>query len=78
MWSLYNEEDKFLPPLKFSNEKTQQNIVDEVLQAIKEGNKIILIKGKPGTGKSAIALNIAKEFSKASIVVPVKYLQKHY
>src|SRR3989344_1197557 len=78
MWSLYNEEDKFLPPLKFSNEKTQQNIVDEVLQAIKEGNKIILIKGKPGTGKSAIALNIAKEFSKASIVVPVKYLQKQY
>ena len=77
MWSLY-QEDKFLTPLTFSNGKIQEDIVQEVLQAIKEGNKIIFIKGKPGTGKSAIALNIAKEFSKASVVVPVKYLQKQY
>ena len=31
-----------------------------------------------GTGKSAIALNIAKEIGKASIVVPIKSLQEQY
>lgn len=76
-WSLY-EDGKFLEPLKFSNGKTQEDIVKEVIQAIKEGNKIIFIHGKCGTGKSAIALNIAKELGKTSIVVPSKALQQQY
>lgn len=76
-WSLY-EDGKFLEPLKFSNGKTQEDVVKEVIQAIKEGNKIIFIHGKCGTGKSAIALNIAKELGKTSIVVPSKALQQQY
>ena len=76
-WSLY-EKGEFLKPLKFSNGKTQENVVKEVISSIKEGNKIIFIHGKCGTGKSAIALNIAKELGKSSIVVPSKTLQQQY
>tara|TARA_Y100000310_G_scaffold207023_1_gene207456 strand:+ start:8286 stop:10124 length:1839 start_codon:yes stop_codon:yes gene_type:complete len=77
MWSLYNKE-KFLEPFVFSNNKSQLDVVRETIEAIKEGNKIIFIKGVCGTGKSAIALNLAKELGKTSIVVPVKPLQKQY
>ncbi|MBU0929769.1 MAG: DEAD/DEAH box helicase family protein [Nanoarchaeota archaeon] len=76
-WSLYDK-DIFLEPLIFSNNKSQLDIVKEVLDAIKEGYKIIFIKGACGTGKSAIALNLARELGKTSIVVPVKPLQKQY
>jgi Rad3-related DNA helicase len=82
MWSLHEKkgenEPVILEPLKFSNGKSQQDIVLEVLKAIEEGNKIIFIHGKCGTGKSAIALNLAKELGRASIVVPSKSLQKQY
>ena len=84
MWSLYEsnetagKEERFLPPLTFSNGKNQEDVVKEVIKAIDEGHKVIFIKGVCGTGKSAIALNLAKELGKASIVVPVKALQKQY
>lgn len=77
MWSLYHEKN-FLEPLKFSNGKTQEDIVKEVLDSIKEGYRIIFVKGICGTGKSAIALNIAKEIGKTCIVVPGKTLQNQY
>src|SRR3989344_4140779 len=77
MWSLYNQ-DKYLKPLVFSNNKTQQDIVNETIESIKQCHKVIFIKGICGTGKSAIALNLAKELGQASIVVPVKPLQKQY
>ncbi|MEA3414275.1 MAG: helicase C-terminal domain-containing protein [Nanoarchaeota archaeon] len=76
-WNLY-EDKKFLKPICFSNGKTQQDIVEEVLESIKKGNKIIFIHGMCGTGKSAIALNLAKELGKTSIVVPGKNLQTQY
>jgi Rad3-related DNA helicase len=77
MWSLYQEKE-FLKPLRFSNGKTQEDVVKEVLDSVKEGYKIIFIRGVCGTGKSAIALNIAKEIGKTSIVVPGKALQNQY
>ncbi len=77
-WSLYGKEGKFLEPLKFSNGKTQEDVVNEVLSKIKEGKKIIFIHGVCGTGKSGIALNIAKELGKSSVVVPGKNLQAQY
>ncbi len=76
-WNLY-EKGKFLEPLKFSNGKTQEDVVNEVLDSIKNGDKIIFIHGVCGTGKSAIALNLAKEIGKSSIVVPIKNLQMQY
>ena len=77
MWSLYKK-DKFLEPLCFSNGKTQKEVVKEVLDAIKEGHRIIFIHGVCGTGKSSIALNIARKIGKTSIVVPGKNLQAQY
>ncbi|MFH1608099.1 MAG: helicase C-terminal domain-containing protein [archaeon] len=76
-WSLYSGE-KYLEPLKFSNGKTQEDVVKDVLDAIKEGHKIIFIHGICGTGKSAIALNIARKLGKSSVVVPIKNLQEQY
>ena len=77
MWNLY-QDNKFLEPLKFSNGKSQEDVVKEVLDTIKKGNKIIFIRGICGTGKSAIALNIARKLGKSSIVVPGKNLQAQY
>ncbi|NMB66863.1 DEAD/DEAH box helicase family protein [Candidatus Woesearchaeota archaeon] len=77
MWSLY-QDNKYLKPLVFSNGKTQESIVEEVLDLIEQGIKIIFIKGVCGSGKSAIALNIARELGKTSIVVPGKALQNQY
>lgn len=76
-WNLYQNEN-FLKPLCFSNGKTQEDIVKETLDLIHKGKKIIFIHGVCGTGKSAIALNLAKELGKASIVVPGKNLQAQY
>ena len=77
MWSLY-ENGKFLEPLIFSNGKTQEDVVREILDLIKQGERIIFVRGMCGTGKSAIALNVAKEIGKTSVVVPVKNLQEQY
>lgn len=76
-WSLYHK-DKYLEPLIFSNGKSQLDVVNETIKSINEGHKIIFIKGACGTGKSAIALNLAKELGRTSIVVPSKPLQKQY
>ena len=76
-WSLYSNGNK-LKPLKFSNSKTQEDIVREVVELVNKDKKIIFIHGVCGTGKSAIALNIARALGRASIVVPIKSLQRQY
>ncbi len=76
-WSL-NDKNGKIPPLKFSNQKTQEDIVKEITDLIKKGEKIIFLHGACGTGKSAIALNIARILGKTSIIVPVKNLQRQY
>ena len=76
-WSLYKDEN-LLEPLRFSNGKTQEDVVREIVELIQKGKKVIFLHGVCGTGKSAIALNIARALGKAAIVVPVKGLQKQY
>jgi hypothetical protein len=76
-WSLYDD-GKLLNPLKFSNGKTQEDVVEEIVELAKSGKKVIFLHGVCGTGKSAIALNIARALGKTSIVVPIKTLQKQY
>lgn len=90
MWSLYKKiessdsvnpfdtEGEKLEPLVFSNGKSQADIVKEVLDAISSGDKLIFISGMCGSGKSAIALNLARHFKKTSVVVPIKSLQEQY
>ncbi|MFH0712084.1 MAG: helicase C-terminal domain-containing protein [archaeon] len=74
----FDTEGEELKPLLFSNNKTQADVVKEILDAINAGNKLIFIKGVCGTGKSAIALNLARHFKKTSIIVPIKSLQEQY
>ena len=76
-WSLYSDGEK-LNELIYSDGKNQSDVVKEVVDLVKSGKKIIFLHGVCGTGKSAIALNIAKELGRASIVVPVKALQRQY
>ncbi len=76
-WSLFREGKK-LEPLMFSNGKTQEDIVKEVVESVKNGDKVIFIHGVCGTGKSAVALNIARKLGRTSIVVPIKSLQRQY
>lgn len=76
-WALYEGETK-LPPLQFTNGKTQWDVVQEAVKIIQSGTQVVFIRGVCGTGKSAIALHIARELGKASIVVPVKGLQHQY
>ncbi|HIG52295.1 TPA: hypothetical protein EYQ19_02685 [Candidatus Pacearchaeota archaeon] len=76
-WNLYSD-DKEISPLKFSNNKTQEDVVKEIVDLINNGKKIIFLHGTCGSGKSAIALNIARVLGTASIVVPIKNLQKQY
>jgi Rad3-related DNA helicase len=86
MWNLFHKEkesegqesEKELCPRVFSNGKSQADVVREVVESIRSGNKNIFIHGVCGSGKSAIALNIARELGKASIVVPIKNLQRQY
>jgi len=77
MWSLFDKKGE-LKPLVFSNGKNQQDIVKEVVSEIKKGTKIVFIHGVCGSGKSSIALNVAKELGRASIIVPIKNLQRQY
>jgi Rad3-related DNA helicase len=76
-FNLYKNGER-LSPLVFSNGKTQEDVVNEIFDEIKKGKKVIFVKGVCGTGKSAIALNLAKLLGKASIIVPGKALQKQY
>jgi len=50
MWSLIQDK-KELKPLIFSNGKTQEDIVKEVIETAEQGYKIIFIRGMCGTGK---------------------------
>jgi hypothetical protein len=76
-WNFYSN-GKYLDPLKFSNNKTQEDVVKEVVKLIKQGEKIIFLHGVCGSGKSAIALNISRALGKSAIVVPLKSLQRQY
>ena len=49
-WDLNDKKGK-ISPLTFSNKKTQEDVVNEILNLIKEGNKIIFLHGACGTGK---------------------------
>lgn len=92
MWSLYRRKEgeeelgeglfnftgEKLEPLKFSNGKNQADVVKEILEQIQAGKRAIFIRGVCGSGKSAMALNLARQFKKSSIVVPIKSLQEQY
>ena len=78
MWNLYRE-GCLVPPLVYSDGRTQEDVVQEILDLFREGKRIVFLLGAVGTGKSAIALNLISHFRHGGIiVVPTKVLQKQY
>ena len=78
MWNLYRE-GSLVPPLVYSDGRTQEDVVQEILDLFREGKRIVFLLGAVGTGKSAIALNLLSHFKHGGIVVvPTKVLQKQY
>jgi len=78
MWNLYRE-GSLVPPLIYSDGRTQEDVVQEILDMFKEGKRVVFLHGAVGTGKSAIALNLISHFKHGGIVVvPTKVLQKQY
>ena len=43
-WSLYKN-GQILPPLRFSNGKTQEDVVKEIVNLIRAGTKVIFLHG---------------------------------
>jgi len=76
MWALY-QDDKIVPPLLYSNEKGQDQVVREIVELF-DSYDIIFLQGAVGTGKSAIALMVANELNGGIVVVPTKTLQQQY
>lgn len=76
-WKLVNQKGEALSPLKYSNHKTQEDVVNEVLDAL-DDHDILFLRGGVGTGKSAIALHIIDYYGKGIITTPTKILEKQY
>jgi len=74
---MYDSKGNLIPPLKYSNGKTQEDIVNELVDLFKKYD-ILFLKGGVGTGKSAIALHLIKYFGKGIITTPTKILEKQY
>jgi len=66
-----------LPPLVYSNGKTQKDVVNEIIEKF-DDNDMIFLKGGVGTGKSAIALHLIGYYGKGIISTPTKLLQRQY
>lgn len=66
-------------PRKYSNGKTQEDVIIEILDAFRMTDTVLLLGGV-GTGKSAIAIHVSAIMGngKGIIVVPTKALEKQY
>ncbi len=76
-WGLYDRGGTALPPRVFSNGKTQEEAIDEIIEKF-DDHRIVLLKGGVGSGKSIIGATVAGALGKGIINVPVKPLQEQY
>ncbi len=76
-WGLYDHKGTALPPRVFSNGKTQEKTIDEIIEKF-DDHRIVLLKGGVGSGKSIIGATVAGALGKGIINVPVKPLQEQY
>ena len=77
VWKLYALDDTYLKPLEYSTGKTQENIVNEVIEALQKYD-ILFLKGGVGTGKSPISLHLINHYGSGIIVTPTKILERQY
>ena len=57
---------------------TQKDVLTAIQQAFKDGYQNIVVEAPVGSGKSAIAIAVAKYFGQAHILTPRKSLQNQY
>ena len=76
-WRLLDRGGRPLHPLLYSNGKTQEGVVNEILEAL-DDHDIVFLVGGVGTGKSAIALHIIDHYGKGIISTPTKILERQY
>lgn len=69
---LYN----FFPFKKYR--KNQKEVIREIVETFANGEKVVVLEAPTGTGKSPIAITIAKYFERAHIITPQKILQNQY
>lgn len=76
-WSLQNSNNECVSPLIYSNGKTQEDIVKEIIETL-ESYDVVSLQGGVGSGKSVIALQVISHFGSGIIAVPTKILQRQY
>jgi ATP-dependent DNA helicase DinG len=57
---------------------TQIRVIDEIEKAYSNGYRFVILEGPVGSGKSAIAITMAKFFGWSHIITPRKSLQNQY
>jgi len=78
LWDFRDENGSYLAPLVYSDNRTQEDIINEILDLFDNGENLIFLKAQVGTGKSAIALSLINYLGKGIVSVPVKSLQDQY
>jgi ATP-dependent DNA helicase DinG len=58
--------------------KSQTRIIEEISKAYKDGYRFVILEAPVGSGKSAIAITLARYFGKSHIITPRKSLQNQY
>lgn len=76
-WGLVDPDGVILPPFEYTSGKTQEDIVNEIIEAFDDHDYVFLLGGV-GTGKSAIGLEVIAYYGKAIISTPTKLLEEQY
>ena len=57
---------------------SQAKVIDEIQKAYEDGNKFVIVEAPVGSGKSAIAITLARYYGQAHLITPRKALQDQY
>jgi len=77
MWGFVDSEGKSIPPRVYTDGRSQEDIIEEVLNELKK-NDIVFLKGGVGTGKSVIGLSVISSYGTGIVVTPTKILEDQY
>ena len=72
-WTLYEDNGKIIPP-----RPVQIDIINEILHAVDQGYKNIILEAGTGIGKSVIATTISNYFDDTYIVTMTNQLLQQY
>jgi ATP-dependent DNA helicase DinG len=57
---------------------SQVKVLEEIEKAYSSGYKFVILEGPVGSGKSAIAISVARYFGNSHLITPKKSLQNQY